>query len=337
MVTMSDRDRKKSHELREQAYIKYSKILAATYAQSNIIGHKNDVIKACLHSIKSGKTEKESLEALRALMLTTITDPDDNIFSKTATTLKRAISDDERAAVKIRCIHAVANDAFFGGGSTEATEDLMQYFMEIIESDGHSVGAADDGEVVAAALEEWAFLASSLEDAQEITTEAMPALVDQLESSDVGVQVAAGEAIALCFEKSYTEAEEDELDHPDQVKYIKRYEVYPRKDELLETLKELSGGSKKYLSKRNKKTQKSAFQDILHSVEQPTLGPRFSDALDKDGRVMGSRMMIRVHKDSVLTVDKWWKLLRLQHIRRILGAGFFTHWTENPAIFESLE
>lgn len=337
IVQISERDRKKSHDMREHAFIKYSKILAAVYANSNISSHTSEIIKSCLHSIKNGRTEKESLEALRALMLTTITDPDEGIFSWTANTLKRIITDDDRIRVKTRCIQAVANDAFFGGASTESTEDLMQFFMEIIESDGYSVGAADEGVVVTAAIEEWAFLASSLEDAEEISTEAMPAFVDQLQSSDVGVQVAAGEAIALCFEKSYTEAEEDEVDHPGQHKYIQRYDVYPRKDKLCETLKELSSGSKKYLSKRNKKSQKTAFKDILHSIEQPTLGPRYSEAENIDGKVMGSRMMIRVHRDGVMTVDKWWKLLRLQHNRRILGAGFFTHFSQNPAISESLE
>lgn len=167
--------------------------------------------------------------------------------------------------------------------------------------------------------------------------ESMDALVDQLDSSEVSVQVAAGENIALLYEKSFTEAEEDELDHPEQTKMVQRYRPYARVDDLIHTLESLSAGSKKYLNKRNKKTQKSAFSDILRTVEEPQKGPGYRESLDKHGAIRGSKLTVRVHKSGVLRVDKWWKLLRLQHLRRILAAGFLTHWTENPVIFESLE
>lgn len=214
----------------------------------------------------------------------------------------------------------------------------MDFLLEIIESDGQNVGAGDDGAVVTAALEEWGSLCTQLDDAENVTHTSIDALVEQLESSDISVQIAAGENIALLYEKSYTVAEEDELDDPHEhgKKFVQRYSPYPRHETLLETLQRLSSGSKKYLSKKNKKTQHSAFADILHSVENPLKGPRYSEALDKNDRVRGSRMTVRVHSKGVLRVDRWWKLHRLQFLRRILQGGFLNHWVENPVIFESL-
>ena len=61
-----------------------------------------------------------------------------------------------------------------------------------------------------AALEEWGFLATLQDEMEDATEAAMEAFVDQLESSDANVQIAAGENVALLYEKSFTEREEDE-------------------------------------------------------------------------------------------------------------------------------
>ncbi|KAK5149279.1 hypothetical protein LTR16_012713, partial [Cryomyces antarcticus] len=45
---------------------------------------------------------------------------------------------------------------------------------------------------------------------EDSTEPAMDAFVEQLESSDPSVQIAAGENIALLYEKSHTELEDDE-------------------------------------------------------------------------------------------------------------------------------
>ncbi|KAI5805829.1 interferon-related developmental regulator-domain-containing protein [Geopyxis carbonaria] len=330
--------KKSSFASREESFNKYVHILCAKYAKEAITHQKTGIVDSCLRSIKSGRTEKESLLATKALALTIVSAPDDEIYDAVSPTFKRVISDHESMPLKCSVIHALGAATFYGGATLTETENVMDFLLEIIQSDGHSVGAGDEAGVVTSALEEWGFLCTQLDDAEDITAGSMDALVDQLDSSEVSVQVAAGENIALLYEKSYTEAEEDELDdrHEAGSKFIQRYKPYPRVDSLKETLSNLSGGSRKYLSKRNKKTQQSAFSDILHSVEEPLKGPRFRETLDSNGNIRGSKLTVRVHRTGVLRVDKWWKLLRVQHLRRLLSGGFLTHWTENPVIFESL-
>jgi Interferon-related developmental regulator (IFRD) len=225
----------------------------------------------------------------------------------------------------------------------------MDYLLEIIESDGNSVGSGDDGAVVTAALEEWGFLATQLEDMEDTTEEAMEAFVEQLDSSEPSVQIAAGENIALLYEKSYTEAEEDEEveseddeDPEDETsrdgpKMIKRYEPYRRLDKLRHTLSDLASISSRRLSKKDRKSLHTNFSDILNSVENPTRGPRYQNAVNQEtGKRYGSRMTIRIHRSGVMKIDKWWKLHRLQALRRILAGGFVTHYEKNEVVFESL-
>jgi hypothetical protein len=335
--------KKSSYQAREEALDRYVGLLSTKYARQEIVSQKSEIIDSCLRSIRSGRTEKESLLAAKALGLTIVTDPTDEIYDTVIPTFKRTIADHDSHLLKVAIIHQLGAAAFYGGATTAETEGIMNFLLEIIQNDGHSIGAGDDGGgVVTAALEEWGFLCTQLDDAEKVTYASMGATIDQLDSSEVTVQVAAGENIALLYEKSFTEAEPDELDDPHESgkKWIQRYKPYPTDrnsdDGLKRSLADLCTGSRRYLNRRDKRTQRSAFTDILSAIDDPLRGPRFSEALDRTGAVRGSRIAVRVHRTGVLRVDKWWKLLRVQHLRRLLGGGFLTHWVENPVIFESL-
>jgi len=224
----------------------------------------------------------------------------------------------------------------------------MDDFLEIIESDGNSVEAADNGEVVTAACEEWGYLASFIDDLEEKTEAAIEAFVDQLDSSETSVQIAAGENIALLYEKSYTPREyedgpatdaermDDEgfaLDHS----LVKRYDPYRQKHQLEHTLSQLTKISSKGIAKKDRKTLHTNFADILNTVEYPSRGPRYSTAIDQEtGNRYGSRMTIRIESVGAMRIDKWWKLHRLHGLRKILGGGFAVHYENNEVVFESL-
>lgn len=225
-------------------------------------------------------------------------------------------------------------------------EELTDDFLEIIESDGSSIEAADDGDVVTAACEAWGFLATSIDDMSEKTETAMDAFVEQLESSDVSVQIAAGENIALLFEKSYTEREagddpvsdeEDEEGFPKDAAYVKRYEVYRQKNQLEHTLSELATESSKRVAKKSRKALHTNFADILNTVEHPSRGPRYQNAIDQEtGHRYGSRMTVKLDKDTKMMIDRWWKLHTLQALKRVLGGGLNVHYGQNQVIYDSL-
>ena len=226
----------------------------------------------------------------------------------------------------------------------------MALFLEIIESDGASIDARDEGNVVVAALEGWGLLATDIEDLEEETETAIEAFVEQLESSDAGVQIAAGENIALLYEKSFTEREEDEEIeddaedeyHPEHTKggekLVRRYQVYRNQPKLLQTLDELATVSTRRISKKDRKTLHSSFTDIRNSVEKPSRGPGYSTAIDQEsGRAYGAgRMKVRINRNLEVRIDKWWKLLRLNALRRTLQGGFAYHYEQNEIVSSSL-
>ena len=281
-----------------------------------------------------------------AIALTLITTPSETAYDAIVQQLKRTYSDSEHAGVKAVAIHTLSAAAIYGGAADSEIEDIMDDFLEIIESDGSSIGAEDSGEVVAAATEAWGFLATYIDDVEDKTETAMDAFVEQLESSDTSVQVAAGENIALLFEKSYTDREtedgpasddEDEEGYPIDNSLVKRYEVYRQRNQLEHTLTQLAKESSKRIAKRDRKALHTNFADILNTVQQPSRGPRYQKAIDQEtGKRYGSRMTVRIHKFGSMKIDKWWKLHRLQALRRVLGGGFVIHYENNEVVFDSL-
>ena len=344
-------DRKRSSvQGREESLAAYNHILTAQFAQEIIHNKLRELVPALLKSIKIDTSDKETVLALKALALTFITEPDESMYLAVYQPVKLTLADSESELSKVAAIHALGIATFYGGASLAETDDVMAQLLEIVESDGHSVGAGDSGAVATAALEEWGFLATQLDDIEHVTEPAMDAFVEQLDSTDPAVQVAAGENIALLYEKSFTPLEagesasssEDEFDDEDPAgksgeRLVKRYDVYRREDQLKQTLSALANVSGRHMSKKDKKSLHTNFADILNTVEYPTRGPRYSNAVSNEsGKRFGSRMTVRIHKTGEMKIDKWWKLHRLQALRRVLQGGFVVHYEKNEVVFDSL-
>ncbi|KAF2848406.1 hypothetical protein T440DRAFT_470266 [Plenodomus tracheiphilus IPT5] len=338
--------KRSSTEGRAESLNAYAHILMARYAKDEVELHIGELLPSMLRSIKQETTEREAVKALKALAVTVLTLDSADIYDDIADQLKRSIQSSGSVEIKANAIYTLGLAASFAGAGDDEILDIMNFFLEIIESDGASVEAQDDGDVVIAALEQWGLLATQIEDLEEETEAAAEAFVEQLESADSGVQVAAGENIALLYEKSYTAVEADDEepsdnDDPDDPEFVKdgtrmirRYQVYRRQDQLLRTLEELASVSTRRISKKDRKTLHSSFVDIRNSVERPTRGPGYSTALDKEtGKARGAGTIeVRINRDVVVRVDKWWKLLRLNALRRALQGGFTYHYDQNETV-----
>jgi hypothetical protein len=340
-------DRKRSSvQGRETTLAAYDHYLMNHYAAEQIESRVGELMPAFLKSVKNESSERETYLALKAIMLTLITSPSETAYEPVSLALKRCYSDSESffsKAAALRCLGAALT---YGGAGDAEMENVMDELLEIIESDGNAINAPDSTEVVVTALEEWGFLATFLDDLEEKTETAMEAFVEQLESSEPAVQIAAGENIALLFEKSYTDREqddepaseeEDEDGQPIDTSLVKRYDVYRQVNQLKHTLSQLATESSRRINKKDRKALHVNFADILNTVEYPTRGPKYQKAVDKEtGEQYGNRMTVRVHKMGSMKIDKWWKLHRLQGLRRILGGGFVTHYEKNEVVFDSL-
>ena len=319
------------------------------------------LLPALLKSARAGAPPREAALALQAAGLVLVTDPRDGdggdaLFAALATPVRALARDAPHVPTKVAALHLLGTAVFFGGADARDVAAEMRFLRRVVASDGEAVGEPDCADVVVAALEEWAFLATLLDgegegkedgdEADDVDDDdddddddaAMEACVEQLDSSDARVQIAAGEAIALLCEQRHAVAAGASADSDPEPDHRARSRHHPR---LTHTLTALSTSSSKRLSKPARKALHLAFADILRTVEQPARGPRYSTALDEHGRERGSRLTIAVATGgrgagARMTIDTWWKLHRLKALRRLLREGFVVHCEGNPVVFECL-
>ena len=304
-------------------------ILTSHYIADVLFGKVEDLVSGFVRSVRTETSEKETILALKALALTAITFSNNTIYENAGTVIKNCISDSQSMATKVAAIHTLGNCLTFGGAGEDETAETMTFLLEIASSDGSFVEATDNANVVAASMQVYAYLATEIEDLEAESEDAIATFLDQLDSSEAEVQIAAGEAIALLYEKSYTPIEDDESSPEASAEddsngdgdgsLIKRYNAYHNTDEVLEKAQALASLSTKAMHKNSRRKLHQTFTSIMITVENPKLGLQTHNS---------SRMTVRVHKTGEMKVDTWWKLMRLNALRRLLAGGFVNHYYE---------
>ncbi|KAI0134307.1 interferon-related developmental regulator-domain-containing protein [Xylariales sp. AK1849] len=362
-------DRKRSSVKGRESYLAgYVHLTRHHFADTMIEHQLHELVPAILKSIRGGRNTEETVTALKALQMTTLTTQYDNIYDQVFSNLKSVCGSVDEEVVKVEAINTMAVVTIFGGGAEAAAEELLDFMLEIVESDGHSVEAGDNGPVVTAALTVWGFLASHIEDLEQRSEGALDAFTEQLDSTDVDVQIAAGTDIALIFEaiRAFNEREEEQHDErqeelKEEAKRKKRdftpepfnpFDLQYNQHQLVQRMTELAGESSKAVSKKDRRHLHARFASILTSLELGK-GPGYSKAgrvareSDRNGaRVFdaekvfeefGYRETIRGDNGMSLTIDSWSLSIRVQFLKKILGGGFTTHWKHNPAVEESFD
>ncbi|ERF73293.1 hypothetical protein EPUS_03126 [Endocarpon pusillum Z07020] len=334
-----------SYKGREDSLAAFVRILTAHHLADELYGRVADLVSALLRSVKAESTERETILALKAIALMVISFQDDISYDGLSAQLKRTICDTQSLSTKAAAIHSLGTCIAFCGAGDDEIMEVLNFLLEIASSDGSFVNATDDADTVIAALQEYGFLTTYIEDLETESEDAVAAFVDQLDSDNVYVQIAAGENISLLYEKSYTPMEEDDTlsdleetednsssgddsGNSDGPKLIKRYNAYHNTYEILEKVQALASLSSRKLSKHEKKQLHQSFASIQITVENPRLGLQTNNA---------SRMTVRIHQEGEMKVDKWWKLMRLNALRRLLQGGFVNHYFEgNKQVLDTL-
>ncbi|RMZ84185.1 hypothetical protein DV738_g608, partial [Chaetothyriales sp. CBS 135597] len=337
-------DRKSSNnKSREESLQTYVSCLTSHLLGDVLYGHVPALLAGFMKSVKAETSEREATLALRSIALTAISFADDTIYETVSATLLRSISDSQSNAVKTAAIYCLGICLTFGGADKAEISDKLVFLQEIASTDGAFVDADDNSDVVTAALQTYGLLATLIEDLEAESEDAVAVFLDQLDSTNVNVQVAAGENIALLYEKSYTQREEDDSSSDEETAdgddsdddnntgdpdLIKRYNAFHNTTEVLDRVSALSSLSTKSMSRRDKKQLHQAFASITMTVQNPRIGLQTNSS---------SRMTVRIHREGEMRVDHWWKLMRLHAIRRLLGGGFVNHYYEgNKKVLDTL-
>ncbi|KAI1764210.1 interferon-related developmental regulator-domain-containing protein [Hypoxylon sp. FL1150] len=328
---------------RENKLTAYTELIRHHFSADELDGRVGELLPMLLRSVRGRRTAQGALWALRALALTILTTGSEQIHDRVYPTLRTlcqdADYDDDNEMIKVACLRTMAVSIMCGGGSSASAEEFLEFLLEIIESDGHTIDAADSGPVVTAALDAWGFVASDLEDLEEESTRAIEAFTEQLDSTDVDVQIAAGADIALLLEAA--REHEEETDEPWNMRYDQ--------DQLLQKLTALTKESSKSISKKNRRQLHSAFNSVVTSLEHGK-GPGYSTArrfasnphtggnradFKEDSQEYGYRQKFRIQNISI-TIDTWSLSARLAMLRAVLGNGLASHYLFNPVVRDLL-
>jgi len=332
-------DRRRNLQGREETLAAYLHIVRYHFSENQIGRFSSEIIPALLRSVREGAGTEERLLALKAIMVTLLTCPSEKFATILLSTLKGVCQDAEEEGVKVQAIYALMVAATYGGGDDVGGEELLDFFHEIVESDGESMDAGNSGAVVAAALRAWVFIASFLDDMADRGEHVMDAFIEQLDSSDPEVQSSAGTNIAFLFEAARDHEKEtgesSEMQH-------NMYRIMTRMGEIVRD-------SSKSISKRDRKQLRFNFNSIITSLERG-VGPGYSTAgrgynphvggakaRIQDGFAeFGHKETLRVQNE-VLLIDTWLLHVRVEVLKMLLGGGLATHYVENPVVRDMLE
>lgn len=327
-------DRKRSSvQGREDYLTAYVRILSAHYAGDELEGRTDELLPALAKSIKSESSEKETILAIKAVALTAVNLPHGGIYDGFHRILKNMITDSTYLAVKAAAIHGLGAVTFFGGAGEDDMLEMMEFLLEIVSSDGHFIEAHDDADCVTAALEEWGFLATKIWSLEGESDDVIEVFAEQLDSGEEAVQIAAGENIALLYEKSYikpkesqfvykspdeeeegdsdsdsddededldaddgnTSAPNDEEDVVSQPKLKRSYEAYHNTHAIISKMDAIAHIGGRHISKKSKKSLHSNFASIITSIKNPRRGPNYSTAIDPNTEhYYGSRRNVKI-------------------------------------------
>ncbi|KJZ78755.1 hypothetical protein HIM_02146 [Hirsutella minnesotensis 3608] len=337
-------DRKHNNtEVREQFLDVYIKVLRSRYTSDTHqwLDHSaSTLVEIFLKDANRGSSPRERLLSLQAYCLTLGTVEDMDVFEAGDKTLRQILFDEDDEECKVFAIYAVCMTALYGGGAEEAALDLMEFLVEVVQTDGEIIDAHDNASIVAAALRGWAFLASHVDDYSDYADTAMDAFVDQLDSSDVEMQSQAGECIALIYESS--RHHEAESGQPFQLSYD------PQR--LAGRLSELAKLSTKSVSRKSRRDLRDSLMSVVTSLERG-VGPYYSTALylpekdvhvpsalrTDDGRAeYGYRCKLRLGNHTA-RIKSWSLYSRLAIIKLLFRGGLQNHVFVNPVVMECLE
>ncbi|KAF9580084.1 Interferon- developmental regulator 1 [Lunasporangiospora selenospora] len=336
----------KRSSTREEALTKLQAFIAAEALDSQ----RDDLMELLKKSVKKGAA-KECILACNVISLVFITigEDDEKMFTDLAPLLKYTITNHENTEVKAACIYALSTACFISSTPQPShlpTYDLLSFFSEIAISCGASVNASQNPETLKAALESYSVLYANLFQRlgrdRQLTMQArryfnniMPALKSLLDHSNVDVRVASGETVALMLEilDDYQRKREDEEfsddeaeasetyndDDPDDMDEVTGDFRYDDIQGLVAALGALSTDSSRHRSKKERSAGRSAFRDILKSVES-------------NERPFESLKLREYDVD----FDGWVEITQLRFLRDRLTSGLQTHFVHNSMIHSIL-
>jgi hypothetical protein len=281
------------------------------------------------NSVKKGST-KEGCLASRAIGLLAITlgagSSSHEVIEESHPQLSRVLQSWSDATKMISALDCLAVITFVGASDLAETESSLKAMWDVIHpKSGSNVGTVRKPKppLLAAALSAWTFVLTTI-GSWRINTdswkEPIAFLSTLLEAEDRAVRMAAGEALAVCFELNLLDVSSFEdaavnsggTGGPKNKLFLDMQALKAKIAGLASNLSAEAGG--KGADKKNLADQRDLFQRILDFV-------KYGERPEESVKIAGKR--------DVLRVSSWCELIQLSFLKRFLGRGFLKHVQEN--------
>lgn len=289
-----------------------------------------------INSIKRGSV-KEVCLACRCIGLLAITlgagSSSHEIMDESHPHLLRVLQTWPDTQKMISALDCLAVVTFVGATDLAETQLSLKAIWDVIHpKSGSNVGVVRKPKppLLAAAVSAWAFLLTTIGSSRRNTDswkEPITFLCSLLEAEDRAVRIAAGEALALCFElRMFDVSSSDEADVDSYAResggsnhqlFLNMQALKAKLSGLVYSLSMEAGG--RGADKKNLNDQRDLFQrisDFIKSGECP----------EESLRISG--------KNGILRVTSWRESIQLNYMRRFLGRGFLKHSQDNDLLHE---
>ncbi|KAF0922175.1 hypothetical protein E2562_027774, partial [Oryza meyeriana var. granulata] len=287
-----------------------------------------------INSIKKGSI-KEVCLACHATGLLAITlgagSSSREIMDEACPQLLRVLQTWPDASKMISALHCLAIVTFVGATDLAETQLSMKAIWDVIHpKSGSNVGVVRKPKppLLAAAVSAWGLLLTTIVPLRrnaDSWKESITFLSALLEAEDRAVRMAAGEALALCFELklldvfSNEEAEVDtrEASGSKNQLFLNMQALKAKISGLAYNLSMEAGG--RGADKKNLNEQRDLFQRISDFIKT-------GECLEEALRISG--------KHAILRVTSWRESIQLNYLRRFLGRGFLKHAQDNGLLHD---
>ncbi|KAJ6627060.1 Interferon-related developmental regulator 1 [Pseudolycoriella hygida] len=309
----------KSVQIRVAALQAICEIMMHRFLPDFIEDRKITIMDLIEKSIRRGKGTEQALAAqLAPLLIMQLGGGEEIIKNIGQLLLVTAQNKSSSFDARVKCVSALALLNFFGGDDIGDVITLMQHF-EGIFSGSYLKGdktpaavAAEAGSLHAAALSAWGLLLTLIPPGDFCSlmtnnsmTPSIRNLIGMLQSPHLEVRMVTGEVIALVLECGRAH-DEDFL-----ASYL---------PELIDATKLLATDSNKFRAKRDRKTQRATFRDVLRYLEDDT----------------PPEITIRFGSES-LELDTWAIHHQYTALCAIMGPGMTSHLRENDFLRDVLQ
>lgn len=297
----------KSAQGRTSSFVAVCSIFCKKYIPDYILNKRMTIADAIERALKKGgdneKAVAANLAGLLCIQLGAIDIAEDSYQELLSTLMFVANDESVPLLAREKCCLAIALLTFIS--CNEEIEAAMHLMRNLWSRLLHStIIPSSIATFYSSALSSWSLLLSTVSIRNSTIIPTLAELSVLLDSTHLEVRMATGELITVLLEMARECEDMDEYE-PDE--------------EFINKLRDLATDSQKYRAKKDKKTQRSNFRQILHYVE-----------LDEPPNIQ-----IRFGQE-ILTMNSWTKKKQYDVLCQALGSGMNMHMTENDLVRDIL-